>query len=117
VSKHALDPELLDDDLAISLNGLPSPPDVDALPGDPLFLLGFATDPLTNTPNGSMTFTVNGVPVPSCEAITVQNDGASPAKSEPQCSYDFDISGSVTVGVTFQGTDGSTGQHTELADE
>jgi hypothetical protein len=103
------DPQLLVDYLAIGFNGLPTPPNVDAIPGDPVYLEGFVTDPLTSTPSGTITFSVNGVVGPWCVDVPVQSDGASPAKSEAQCSYQFNDSGTVTVGVTFQGTDGSAG--------
>jgi hypothetical protein len=104
-----LDGPLLADYLAIDLDGLPPLPNVDAIPGDPVELEGFVTEPSTNTPSGTMTFSVNGVVLPSCEAIAVQSSGTSPAKSVAQCSYQFNNSGSVNVGGNFQGEDGSVG--------
>jgi hypothetical protein len=104
-----LDQQLLTDYLAIDLSGLPPLPSVDALPGDPVYLDGFVTEQSTNTPSGTMTFSVNGVNIPSCVNIPVQNDGGSPAKSEALCGYEFNTSGSVNVSVNFQGADGSVG--------
>lgn len=109
VVANVLDGQLLDDYLAFDFNGLPTPPDVDALPGDQVYLLGFATDEFSGTPSGTMSFFVNGVAIPSCVGIPVENDGASPAKSEAQCNYEFNTSGPVSMSISFQGSDGSNG--------
>jgi hypothetical protein len=106
---NVLDGQLLTDYLAFSFSGLPVPSGIDALPGDTVYLEGFATEPSTSTPAGTMSFSVNGSIVPTCAALTVQSTGTTTPKSEGDCQYQFNNSGPVTVAVSFQGSDGSTG--------
>ena len=104
---NVLDGQLLTDGLAIGLNNLPPLPNVDAIPGDSVSLDGYVTEPTNPTPNGTMTFSVDGSLVSSCLDIPVQSDGVTPPKSTGECSYQFNSSGSFVVSVIFRGTDGS----------
>lgn len=101
--ENILDARLLGDGIAIAFNGLPAIPQVDALPGDTVYLEAFVNEPTTT---GSVSFSINGTTVPSCANVGVFLN-ATATQSEAQCQYQFDSGGTVTVGETFLGSDRS----------
>ena len=99
------DGRIFKDGLVFFFDGLPPLLDVDAIPGDPVYLDAYVKEPSTSTPNGRVTFYVNGAIVPSCVNVAVVRQRPSLA----ECPYQFNESGTITLGETFVGTDGSHG--------
>lgn len=99
--ENILDSRLLGDGIAIAFNGLPAIPQVDALPGDTVYLEAFVNEPTTT---GTVTFSVNGSV--ACTNVAVFLN-ASATQSEAQCQHQFDSGGTFTVGETFVGSDRS----------
>jgi hypothetical protein len=106
VTDGVLDGQLLRDGLALSFDGLPPIPDVDALPGDSIVLLAEATEPAPQTTNGNVAFSVNGQEVSGCTAVPVALDGSV---YEADCTYVFQNSGTYVLGAQYVGADGSLG--------
>lgn len=105
---NVLDGKLFGDTFAILFNGLPSPPNVDAVPGDTATLLAFVTAPNVA---GTVSFSLNGVPFVGCTAVPVVFN-STPTQSEADCGVQFNVSGPVVLSETFTGSDRSTGSAT-----
>ena len=114
VTDGVLDGSLLADALAVSFDGLPPLPDVDATPGDAVDLISNVSEPSPQSTAGVVTFSDNGQTIQGCSDVPVALlNGATTYQAI--CSYVFSNSGTYTITASYVGSDGSLGTGTHYA--